>query len=157
MKVQWFNHKSFNKDDDKSNNDISNLQLIDAKIHLTLHSKEYHQNNKEKVLANLNNIRGMTKEWHTSKDGSDWHKNHYEKIKDELHATVLIKCVNCNIEFNGLPHRSKLCGNKCKSPLRRALGIDNITKICMGCNNEITINKYSKIKYCSTSCARKTY
>jgi hypothetical protein len=144
-------------DHNKANNDICNLQLIDSKVHVSLHTKEYHQNNKEKVLKNLNNIRNMTKEWHASATGIEWHKNHYQKMKDKLHVTILMQCLNCNIEFKGLINRSKVCSNKCKSALRRKLKLDNIIKNCIGCNNEFTTNKYSKSIYCSKSCACKMY
>ena len=148
-------HHIHHIDGNKGNNDISNLALIRGTDHISMHVKEYHELNGEKVKQHLDNIRPMTKEWHASDEGRDWHKAHYEEMKEKLHIRIKMTCDFCNKEFDGLPNHSKVCSNKCKSALRRQLGIDDIIKKCEVCNNEFSSNKYAKVTTCTRSCAAK--
>jgi predicted nucleic acid-binding Zn ribbon protein len=142
-------------DHNKSNNDISNLQLLLGHEHIALHTTEYHQINRESVLQHLETIRPLTKEWHSSKSGIDWHKQHYEYTKAKLHLRIDMVCKNCGSLFQGLPNHSIVCSNKCKSALRRKSGIDNIKVDCYVCGMEFIKNKYSKHLTCSQKCGHQ--
>lgn len=141
-------------DENKDNNDISNLQLIDRRKHAEYHSnmqaKLYH----DRMAENLKiNAIPKAKEWHGSKDGIEWHKKHYEAMKDKLHVKEEYKCKNCEKVF--LSNREGFCSNNCKSAYRRKMGLDNVKKECEICGKEFISNKYYKTRCCSRSCANK--
>ncbi|SFV61158.1 hypothetical protein MNB_SUP05-5-919 [hydrothermal vent metagenome] len=142
------------KDKNKSNNDISNLELVEGKKHLSEHGKEWHKNNKEKSTQHIKEIVQKAKKWHKSKDGREWHKKHYENVKHKLHEKEIKKCKCCKQEFEGTKGNSNIyCSNKCKSKARRDSGIDNEIRICEKCKKEFETNKYSKVRFCSRKCA----
>lgn len=136
-------------DEDKSNNDISNLALLSEVEHLSLHAKENAIINYERVIDNLNTkARPKASEWHGSEVGREWHKKHYEKMKDKLYVKHEFVCVQCGKGFSSTQTESKFCSNNCKSAYRRASGVDDVVKICENCGGEYTANKYQKTRYC---------
>ena len=141
-------------DRDKSNNDISNLQLIAESEHCKLHSKQNVEENYDSMKENLDNIRHLASEWHGSEAGHEWHKKHYENMKDKLCVRVDMTCEYCGERFEGLLNHSRFCSNKCKSAWRRREGLDNETRICEYCGKEFVTNRYSKIKNCSRKCSQ---
>lgn len=144
------------KDEDKNNNDISNLELKIAAEHLAFHAKEKAKRNHSKVIQNLKeNASPKAKEWHSSNEGREWHKNHYEKMKDKLHQKQTFQCIVCGKEFESTQVNSKFCSNNCKSKYRRNEGIDNIETECVVCGEKFVKNKYSKTETCSRQCGTK--
>ena len=147
-------------DHDKSNNDISNLELVEGKKHVTMHSTERALIEYEALVENLdNNARPKAIEWHGSSEGREWHKEQYEKYLGKwIKRKVIKKCEQCGSEFETIDNgKSKFCSNKCKAKWRRESGIDDEIRTCKLCGGEFTINKYSKAKYCSRSCSKKDY
>lgn len=147
-------------DYDKSNNDISNLMLIEAKQHVAMHSVERGLINYEAIIENLdNNARPKANEWHGSDEGHEWHKEQYRKYLGKWTENRVAKtCEQCGSEFKTIDNgKGKFCSNKCKAKWRRESGIDDETRTCQQCENDFTINKYSKAKYCSRSCSKKAY
>jgi len=141
-------------DENKSNNDISNLKCLYYEDHLSLHVNE---ESRQRAREWINQIRPLTKKWHRSEEGKKWHSIHASntfKRKDPI-----IK--NCNFctksfEIDSIDkNRGKFCSNVCKSAQRRKLGLDNIEKKCQLCEKIFKSNKYGKRKYCSRSCASK--
>lgn len=143
------------KDEDKSNNDISNLELKIGTEHLALHGKEKFEKNRDKALRHLEEIRPMTKDWHRSNRGHEWHKNHYEEMKEKLFQKQRFRCIVCGKEFESTQVNSKFCGNNCKSKYRRMKGFDNIEMECVVCGKRFIKNKYSKTQTCSRECGTK--
>lgn len=143
------------KDEDKSNNDIHNLELKESTEHRSFHAKETFERNKEELLDHLERIRPMTKEWHGSEKGRDWHKNHYEKMKEKLYHKQKFQCIVCGKEFESTQVNAKFCCNNCKSKHRKAEGIDNIETECVVCGKKFVKNKYSKTQTCSRKCGTK--
>lgn len=143
------------KDHDKSNNDISNLELLPSHNHCSLHSTEKAINNKDWVIQNLReNATPKASEWHKSEEGRKWHKKHYESMKDSLHNKGSMTCSMCGKEFIGHPHSgNNFCSNKCKSAYRRKSGVDNEVRVCPVCGKEFSANKYSDTRTCSLRCA----
>lgn len=109
------------------------------------------EENKER----LDNIRHLTKEWHGSEEGHEWHKQHYEDMKDKLYEKHDMICEFCGEHFKGQKNRSRFCSNKCKSAWRRQEGLDNEERTCECCGAKFIINKYSKGRTCSRSCANR--
>lgn len=142
-------------DHNKSNNDISNLELMNGKRHVTLHGLERAKNHYEAMVENLDvNARPKAIDWHKSQDGRAWHKEHYEQMKEKLHKTEGKQCKQCGVSFEGRPY-SKFCSEKCKAKWRRDNGLDDIEKVCEHCGEIFTSNKYAKKRFCSRSCAVK--
>lgn len=145
------------KDGDKSNNDISNLELITRSDHMRLHGAQLTEEQKAERRRNLiENAGPRAAEWHKSSEGREWHRDHYEKMKASLHRKKTMTCENCGKEFvardNG---RTRFCSNACKSAWRRKSGVDDVERVCPVCGKTFKINKYSKQKACSRSCANK--
>lgn len=141
---------------DKSDNDISNLELLSEFEHLSLHGKEKFEKNYQRVINNLReNAAPKAKEWHASKEGHEWHIKHYNSTKDKLHAERNFICTYCGKEFTSTQIRSQYCSNNCKSAARRKSGVDNILKICIDCGEEYIANKYQKTKYCPVCKSKK--
>ena len=142
-------------DGDKSNNDISNLQLLSNAEHMKLHGATLTEEEREWRRQNLaKTARPKASEWHKSEEGRKWHKQHYEQMKDKFHTTYTVICANCGKEFQGTKD-SKYCCNACKSAYRRKSGVDNIEKICIICGNTFITDKYSGVETCSKACTSK--
>ena len=145
-------------DFDTLNNNIENLKLLSKIEHAKLHSDSstWSEERWNKVRNNLDNIRDMTKEWHSSEEGKEWHKSHYENMKEKLYEKVEKTCKQCDETFLGSKGNGNIfCSNKCKSKWRRHSGIDDIIRICKCCGNEFKTNKYSKAVTCGRSCCMK--
>ena len=142
------------KDHNKNNNNIGNLKSILKTDHMSLHSKIYYKENKEKCDKHLDSIRDMTKEWHASEKGKQWHSEHgKECFKNKEY--IDFKCIVCDTTFKSKMTFAKFCSNNCKSHHRRITGVDNVKRICEYCNEEFTVNKYSSAKTCSRSCTNR--
>lgn len=145
------------KDKDKSNNDISNLELIPFSAHAKLHSVETAKRKHNEMVVNLReNALPKAVEWHGSDEGKQWHKEHFERMKDKLHPEEMMTCEMCGKEYIGkVSAENRFCSNKCKSAWRRQSGIDNEKRICAFCGAEFFVNKYFKTETCSRACANK--
>lgn len=142
------------RDKNKSNNDISNLELLTSSEHKKLHASELTEEQRKWKRENLrNNAQPKATEWHKSEKGINWHKSHYQKYKEALHQNKEIVCENCGKVF--LAEKGKFCCNACKSAYRRKQGKDLTTCKCVICGNEFLSNKYHKAKTCSRACANK--
>lgn len=145
-------HKDFNR----SNNDISNLQLLPAKEHGRLHAEANIADEKLHVWKKRNlarNARPKASEWHKSEEGREWHKKHFEQSRSKILIERDFVCEYCEKPFKSTQTESRFCSNKCKSAFRRKSGIDNETRTCAVCGKPFTINKYAKADTCSRECA----
>ena len=98
------------KDEDKSNNDIENLELLSPKEHSKKHFTEERKQKAIKVL--LEKAIPKSKEWHSSEIGRKWHKEHAKKsLQCETRSG---SCKHCG---NGFETKSRIqiyCSYKCK-------------------------------------------
>ena len=139
-------------DHDKSNNDISNLQLIKAEEHRKYHANNVSDEVRQWRKENLSiNARPKANEWHGSEEGRKWHKKQYTMMGDKLHEHIIKVCEQCGKEYEG-EYKSRFCSNACKSASRRESGVDNENRICVICGNSFITNKYSEVCTCSLSC-----
>lgn len=142
-------------DEDKKNNHISNLQVMNGKEHVTYHGNNLTEEEIEWRRNNLaENVRPKASEWHGSEEGRAWHKEHYEEVKDKLHARETKECWQCGKLFEGRT-QSRFCANKCKSKWRREQGLDDVEKQCVECGQTYVSNKYHKQQTCSPYCRNK--
>jgi protein-arginine kinase activator protein McsA len=99
------------KDNDRSNNDISNLEIKTANKHLSDHMAEKDlEEIKERFIETA--IPAAAK-WHGSEEGRRWHSEHAKKawrsrVKNKL------KCQWCGREFESFNKTAKFCSNNCK-------------------------------------------
>lgn len=146
------------KDENKSNNEINNLEMLSASEHEKLHGSAWSEERKEQARKNLiENAIPKASEWHKSKEGREWHKQHGKDAWEKRESFIKI-CENCGKEYK-TRHlgNSKYCSNACKASARRKSGVDNETRKCEWCGREFTVNKYSKSTTCSASCKRHKY
>lgn len=144
------------KDGDKDNNEIDNLEMLSSFKHLSGHTRENFENNKEKVLEHLGNVRHLTKEWHKSEEGLKWHREHHKKNCRKMYERVPRVCIVCGKDFIGkIDNKNVYCSNYCKSKARRDSGVDNIEKQCAYCGGKFIVNKYAKQTHCSRECGNQ--
>lgn len=105
------------KDENKDNNDISNLELLSASEHAKLHScraKVWWHTTKGKK-ANKKGIRNA-KAWHSSEEGYKWHSEHQkETIKKMIIEETCLECGNAFTTFKDKRHQV-IC-RKCRDKL----------------------------------------
>lgn len=111
------------KDGNKSNNHISNLEMISAFDHLSLHASL--PENKEKSRKWCEVIRPLTKEWHRSEEGKKWHIEHGMKTWLER-KSFKINCLMCGKEVETKTYHQKYCHQNCKARHARRLLKDKI-------------------------------
>lgn len=138
-------------DENKSNNDISNLTLLSRSEHAKKHwTKERNEWGRKQVRK----MQQLAKAWHGTEEGIEWHKEHgidcWVKRK-----VVILKCEACGKEFTTKQYWQKFCSNNCKSAFRRKSNVDSIEVECEFCKKYFKKNKYSKAICCSKSCGCK--
>ena len=156
----WINHYSIipkgyhihHRNDDKSDNRIENLELIERSRHLKHHMNLPQRKATSKKMADT--YRHLTKEWHSSKEGHEWHKAH-GLMSWVNRKPIKIICKICFKETETKTYHQEFCSNSCKSKWRRQSGLDNIEKTCMCCSKSFIANKYAKNKTCSKTCGGK--
>ena len=118
------------KDGDRANNEINNLEAVKIKEHLSRHYKENWKDKdfREKVRKNCNNIRPLTKEWHSSEEGRKWHSEQ-AKTAWQKRKTVIKECEVCKKEFEAYRASiARFCHPNCKAKAlrkRRRLQLNN--------------------------------
>lgn len=144
------------KDENKDNNDISNLELLTKDKHLAWHAENASDELVDKWIDNLDeHARPKAKEWHKSEEGRRWHSEMqveaWENRKPKKYT-----CKNCQEKFEAVSQRkSKYCSASCATAFRVKSGVDNEIRECVVCNSKFSINKYRKTKTCCRSCASK--
>lgn len=151
-------HHIHHIDHDKTNNEISNLQCMTVRDHLSHHAQSMTEEQREAKRENLiKKAIPKASEWHRSEKGKEWHREHSRKYWDKLEP-VEYTCTNCGALFSSR-HRygseaNRFCSNNCKSAYRRKMGLDNVTITCEECGDQFIANKYQRRTKC-LKCARK--
>lgn len=143
------------QDFDSLNNDPSNLVCVEEHEHQLLHiERSRERGNSPDQLAHLARIQPLAAEWHRSEEGREWHSQH-AKASYAKRESVERTCEQCGTPFQSISRREddRFCSNPCKSAHRRASGVDNETRVCAGCRQPFTINRYAKARSCSRRCA----
>lgn len=142
------------KDGDRSNNNISNLELMKAHDHESLHNST--EDKKARSREHIEKIRSKAIEWHKSEEGRAWHSEQSKKTWAEKKPNEYV-CDFCGKKFETLNSYGKgnhFCSNNCKAAFRRKSGVDNETRECAKCGKPFVTNKYTKARFCSPLCAR---
>lgn len=148
-------------DGNVDNNDISNLECISAREHLSMHAKrnmqneDYRERNKEQLLE----AGEKAKEWHKSEEGREWHRKHSAQsiLKASKHETPKI-CEFCGKEFLATKMQRFCCVSCEQKARRRRIGLKftPYEKQCACCGNTFTA-KSEKHKFCSPLCKQRYY
>lgn len=104
------------KDGNTFNNDISNLECISAREHLSKESKKNWEKPgyREKAIENLKKASEKAKEWHRSEEGRRWHKEHAKKTILSLPKYKHI-CEECGKEYYSARRTNTMfCCSKCQ-------------------------------------------
>lgn len=146
-------------DFDRSNNDISNLQLLSKDEHRKLHSEALTDKQRRWRRDNLNDVaRPKALEWHGSKEGKKWHAEHIKKMREEgkLDKKETYTCEFCGKQFEQVARKGhKFCSGSCHQKYRRRNGLDNEERICVVCGKTFSVNKSRATQTCSKSCSAK--
>lgn len=141
-------------DEDTSNNELSNLILMERGEHHRLHSAEHVEEAAKRMEIYA---RPAAVAWHKSDAGREWHrKMAKELMQKQLETKVTNVCEYCGKEFEVpayVSSRSHYCSNNCKSAARRKSGVDDVVRKCSICGKEFVTNKYSRVKTCCKECA----
>lgn len=145
------------KNENKSDNRIDNLELIERSRHLSFHTKERMKDpiKKKAVLENIDKIRPLTKAWHASPEGIAWHRLHAIKCQFGNGEYFDYICRECKKPYKSKvtgEESTKFCSNNCKSKNRRSQKIDDVERTCKMCGKIFTCNKYQKTKTCGRDC-----
>lgn len=139
------------------NNAIENLACLDQRAHRRAHVELQRANGgpSERQLRHLEDIRCLASDWHRSPEGRRWHVEHGRAVYRSRVPLARV-CDQCGASFGSMGRREsdRFCSNNCKSAWRRASGVDDIARRCVGCGRFFTVNKYSVQRHCSRSCAR---
>lgn len=144
-------------DEDTSNNNIENLELVERGKHLSHHMQERVADEERlaKMRVYINKAMNAARSWHSTPEGIEWHKQHGKKIFGNREP-IEYTCETCGkIFYSKNMVGVRFCSNKCKTKSRYLSGVDNETRICQFCGKEFVVNKYEKKKYCTRSCAGK--
>lgn len=118
------NHHIHHKDNDHSNNDISNLVCMPAAEHYALHGAERAGKSvTEEQAARLREISRKAAEWHRSEEGRSWHREHAKTVLKKARAAInkenwpeLNKlCEVCNSPFITREIQKRICSRKCNN------------------------------------------
>src|SRR3990167_11205396 len=140
------------KDGDTFNNDIENLECIQAEKHRKMPKNV----DREKMLYNLDKIRPLTKKWHASPEGLQWHSENSKKAwKNRVPENAI--CIQCNGGYTTFfKYRSKFCSPKCDMAYARKTGKYWQWRVCAWCSKKWWVNyKYFKSETCSRGCSNR--
>ena len=141
-------------DENRSNNQIENLALVEAAIHASKHAASHEEYNHK----HIEDMRVLAAKWHGSAEGSAWHGEHAREYwaKASEHECI---CTNCGKTFKTRHNYGKdektFCSNACKTQYRTKSGVDNEDRVCPVCGKVFSVNKYAKRVCCSRECAVK--
>lgn len=139
-------HHIHHKDNDKENNDISNLECISKSEHAKLHWKDDKENRTEKVRENIKKAHL----WRGTTDGKEYSSAHHKKLwkNAKLHKRT---CTICDKKFESISRKKNIyCSALCHS--RGYYKKSREKRICMYCSNEFDAYKYAPTKTCGRKC-----
>lgn len=142
------------------NNDISNLECVNRKEHLSNHTKQKWQDAKyrERQTKILRDSEDSARAWHRSDEGRKWHSQHGKEVMANR-SLVTLTCAFCGKEFQSIQPWAKYCSSKCYDKWRDRTQRITVTSKCIVCGTEFTTTKSKRSKtnprFCSVSCRNK--
>lgn len=143
-------------DEDRSNNQIENLKLMESGMHSSLHQNS--EDRKAYQQKHIKDMRELATEWHRSEEGRKMHSR-LAKKQWENAGLITYACTECGKEFQSKhrygPNENHFCSNNCKAAFRRHNRTDDVDRVCAYCGKTFKVNRYSKAECCSRDCAVK--
>lgn len=144
------------KDENRENNDLSNLEALSPKDHAQEHYDSASAERREAIRLNLEvAARPAASAWHRSDEGRAWHAQMAKAaLAERVHA---LNCDQCDkpILRVGVIQKGRFCSAGCKSANRRASGVDDEQRSCVYCAETFTKNRYAKAETCSRACTNR--
>ncbi|MFD6490661.1 HNH endonuclease signature motif containing protein [Streptomyces sp. NPDC060188] len=149
-------HHIHHLDGNPLNNAPENLACLTEAEHAAHHTHERRGVCTPEARANLERIRPLASAWHRSPEGLAWHAENGRRVWEGRgsHAFTCQQCGSSG-ETRALHGGERFCSNACKSAWRRASGVDDEQRNCERCRSPFTVNKYSRTRFCGSSCARR--
>ena len=149
LKSGWAIH---HLDENKNNNDISNLAPMRNRDHAVLHGETLSDERRQQMRESLAKYgQPAAKEWHGSEEGRKWHVEHGKEVFKNLQPIEYV-CTYCGKRFETknryAPNSNTFCCENCKAAYRRKSGVDDVERMCPICGEPYKTNKYSPAKYC---------
>lgn len=145
------------KDGDWTNNDLSNLEVVDAAEHRRSHTQENMPDPafRKRALEGLEKAREAAGPWHATAEGLAWHKKN-GKASWEGRAPVKAACTVCGKTYETyFPSRSRYCSKACAEREAYHTRYKDDVKTCLYCGKEFACNRYRKQTCCSRVCANR--
>lgn len=143
----WHVH---HKDENRENNDVSNLELVHGREHLSRHHKG-HGRRPQSALDAL-------PAWRASPAGQQSMSESGKRNAINLRVTGKFFCEQCGKCYTTKKTGgNRFCSNACKSAWRRATGLDRRCAVCSVCGVEFQTPKSKPAETCSRSCGRKLW
>lgn len=147
-------HQIHHIDGDIDNNDISNLECISRKDHLSMHAQKNKEND-EYVNKNRKQLAEASKRaalWHSSGEGKKWHSEH---AKNSIQKTQRIekKCAFCEKTMQALPWQEYCCQSCQEKARRRRIGLKftGEKRVCKNCEEEFFPKAHNQL-FCTPTC-----
>lgn len=149
-------HDIHHKDNDWTNNHISNLEAMPSSEHKRMHMKRRLAcpKEREKAIDRLTENRHKAAEWHSSEEGYLWHSAHGKASWENREMGVAI-CQRCGESYETYyPERSKYCSRSCE---QKGCYDRQRTEVrtCVECGNDYMANKHRKAVCCSKACSNR--
>ena len=149
-------------DENKKNNDISNLVALPGREHMSLHFRKrveegkivFDEKRREQSRAIVNKIRPLATEWHKSDAGREWHKKQWKQTKDKLYVEKGQICENCGKEFSTKSNHARFCSRNCKVMARYRKGLGAHINKCVICGKDF-VCMHKATQTCSMDCKKK--
>lgn len=145
------------RDEDTSNNEISNLELLAHGDHIRHHQAGRCSQNKREHLDRVRPLAAAwMREWAKTDEGQLALRERAEKML-AVREPATKSCEYCGTCYTlRLPNRrDRFCSNACKSGSRRKSAVDDQQRVCSECSAPFSINRYAKTLTCSRSCAAR--
>lgn len=108
------------KDENKCNNDISNLVLMKSEYHRSKHAQT--EESKQKARETIKHARAVAPEWHHSEEGKAWHSQRGKENWNMRELNTYI-CSYCGKEFQTKHiysgNSNRFCHPNCRAAFRR--------------------------------------
>ena len=106
------------KDNDRGNNGLDNLVLLQKAQHLSLHGSDASYLPRQR--KHIENIRSLAIEWHKSEEGLEWHKQNGLKVWAKRNPREF-ECAFCGRSFYSkvFTQGNRFCCNNHKAAYRR--------------------------------------
>lgn len=164
-RVIWWEHNGpipdgvfvHHRDGDWTNNDIKNLELMEAGEHSSMHMKERFKNAafRKRNAIYLDRAQKAAPAWHKSKEGIEWHKNHGKDFwKNSQKLLGIKKCRHCGNKFKEKAFCQKYCSVYCRNKVAVSRHPREF-RICVICGGKFSTSKYVKTSTCSFNCRGK--